>query len=100
MSIAKQAPAVGQRTIRIGHTPDLDDAFMFYALANRKVILDGCAVEHVIDDIQSLNQRALGAGDLDVTAVSAASYPTIAATHWILSVGRSEEHTSELQSQR
>ena len=74
--------------ITIGHTPDLDDAFMFYALAEGKVPLNGLQIEHVIEDIQTLNQRALSA-ELDVTAISAASYPLIAKDYWILSVGSS-----------
>ncbi len=75
-------------TITIGHTPDLDDAFMFYAMAHGKIPLDGLQIEHVIQDIQTLNQRSLQ-GDLDVTAVSAATYPQIADSYWILSVGSS-----------
>lgn len=47
-------------TIRIGHSPDPDDAFMFYALAHEKIDMRGFKVEHVIEDIESLNQRALG----------------------------------------
>ncbi|MBI4343941.1 MAG: ABC transporter substrate-binding protein, partial [Candidatus Omnitrophica bacterium] len=62
------------RLITVGHTPDMDDAFMFYAIAGGAVPLDGLRFEHVIKDIQSLNQRALNA-ELDVTAISAASYP-------------------------
>lgn len=46
--------------IRIGHSPDPDDAFMFYALAYEKIDMRGFGVEHVIEDIESLNQRALG----------------------------------------
>lgn len=76
------------RTLTIGHTPDLDDAFMFYALAQGKVRLDGLDVEHVIEDIQTLNQRAL-TGELEVTAISASNYPAVAADYWILSVGSS-----------
>ena len=76
------------RTITIGHTPDLDDAFMFYALAEGKVRLDGLTIEHVIEDIQTLNQRARSA-ELDVTALSAASYPFVEKDYWILSVGSS-----------
>lgn len=45
--------------IRIGHSPDPDDAFMFYALANRKIDVHGFKIDHVIEDIESLNQRAL-----------------------------------------
>ena len=48
--------------IRVGHSPDPDDAFMFYALAKNKIDMRGFKVEHVIEDIESLNQRALGTG--------------------------------------
>ncbi len=76
------------RTVRIGHTPDMDDAFMFYAMANGKVSMDGLRVQHVIEDIQSLNRRALKA-ELEVTAISAASYPAVEQDYWILAVGSS-----------
>lgn len=76
------------KVITIGHTPDLDDAFMFHALTAGKVLLNGLKLEHVIADIQTLNQRALN-GELDVTAISAASYPLVANAYWILSVGAS-----------
>lgn len=76
------------RPVTIGHTPDMDDAFMFYAMASRKIPLDGWHIEHVITDIQSLNQQALKAA-LDVTAISAAMYPSIEKDYWILSVGSS-----------
>ena len=82
------APAVATRTITVGHTPDMDDAFMFYAIAQGKIPLDGLRIEHVIEDIQTLNQRALAVA-LDVTAISAATYPFIAKDYWILSVGSS-----------
>jgi 1,4-dihydroxy-6-naphthoate synthase len=59
--------------IRIGHSPDPDDAFMFYALTAGKVTAPGIEVEHVLEDIESLNRRAR-TGDLEVTAVSAATY--------------------------
>jgi len=76
------------RTIRIGHTPDLDDAFMFYALTAGKTMLDDLNVEHTIADIQTLNRRALNA-EIDVTAISVATYPLVAKDYWILSVGAS-----------
>lgn len=75
-------------TITIGHTPDLDDAFMFYAMAEGKVPMNGLTIRHVIEDIQTLNERALKA-ELDVTAVSAAGYPAVEKDYWILSVGSS-----------
>jgi 1,4-dihydroxy-6-naphthoate synthase len=62
--------------IRIGHSPDADDAFMFYALTTGKVQVPGCAIEHVLEDIESLNRRARSA-ELEVTAVSAATYALI-----------------------
>ncbi len=76
------------RTLTVGHTPDLDDAFMFYALIAGKVTLEHLRIEHVIQDIQTLNQRALKA-ELDVTAISAASFPLLADDYWILGVGSS-----------
>ena len=79
---------ISTRTITIGHTPDMDDAFMFYALAQGKVAIDGVKIEQVIEDIQTLNQRAQ-TSQLDVTAISAASYPALAKQYWILSVGSS-----------
>jgi len=76
------------KTITIGHTPDMDDAFMFYAIASGAVPLNGFRFEHRIEDIQTLNRRAQQA-ELDMTAVSAAMYPGIAGTYWIVSVGSS-----------
>jgi 1,4-dihydroxy-6-naphthoate synthase len=76
------------RTLTIGHTPDMDDAFMFYAIAKGHIPLDGLTFRHVIEDIQTLNQRALKT-EVDVTAISAAHYPNISKDYWLLSVGSS-----------
>jgi 1,4-dihydroxy-6-naphthoate synthase len=76
------------RLLRIGHSPDPDDAFMFYGLASGKVKLNGFRIEHVLDDIQSLNQGALK-GELEVTAISAHAYPYIADKYWIMETGAS-----------
>ena len=76
------------QTITVGHTPDMDDAFMFYAIASGAIPTNGFQVAHVIEDIQSLNQRALAA-ELDLTAISAASFPMLAQHYWIVSVGSS-----------
>ncbi len=76
------------RTLRVGHTPDMDDAFMFYAIASGEIPMNGFQFEHVIEDIQTLNQRALNA-ELDMTAISAASYPALSSVYWIVSVGSS-----------
>src|SRR5207245_1311122 len=65
------------QTIRIGHSPDPDDAFMFYALTAGKVRVPGVTIEHVLEDIETLNRRARAAA-LDVTAVSFATYLPIA----------------------
>ena len=46
------------RTIRIGHSPDPDDAFMFYALTAGKVTIPGVKIEHVLEDIETLNRRS------------------------------------------
>src|SRR5207247_2960328 len=54
-------------TIRIGHSPDPDDAFMFYALTAGKVRIPDVRIEHVLEDIESLNRRARTA-QLEVTA--------------------------------
>lgn len=76
------------RTIRFGHSPDPDDAFMFYGLASGNVSLDNTRIEHLLDDIQSLNQRALR-GELEVTAISAHAYPYVASKYWVMNSGAS-----------
>ena len=76
------------RLIRIGHSPDPDDAFMFYGLSSGKVKLEGIRIEHVLEDIQSLNQRALR-GELEVTAISAHAFPYVADKYWIMETGAS-----------
>lgn len=76
------------RVIRIGHSPDPDDAFMFYGLASGKVKLEGIRVEHVLEDIQSLNERAMRA-ELEVTAISAHTFPFVAEKYWIMRTGAS-----------
>lgn len=75
-------------TVRIGHTPDMDDAFMFYGIVSGGTPTDGFTIEHVVEDIQTLNRRAVNA-ELDMTAISAASYPVLAKDYWIVSVGSS-----------
>ena len=74
--------------LRVGHSPDADDAFMFYALATGKVTIEGFEVEQVLEDIESLNGRAL-AGELEVTAISAAAYPQLADKYRIMACGAS-----------
>ena len=79
---------MADRVITIGHSPDPDDAFMFYGLSSGKVKLDGVTVEHMLEDIQSLNVRAINA-ELEVTAISAHAYPYVAGKYWIMATGAS-----------
>jgi 1,4-dihydroxy-6-naphthoate synthase len=74
--------------IRLAHSPDSDDAFMFYALAAGKVDVDGVDYIHELQDIESLNQRALK-GELEVTAVSIHAYAYLADRYALLSHGAS-----------
>ena len=74
--------------IRIGHSPDPDDAFMFYALTAGKVKAGDIEVEHVLEDIESLNRRARTA-ELDVTAVSAATYTLVHERYRMMDPGAS-----------
>lgn len=77
-----------ERIIRIGHSPDPDDAFMFYALVRGLVKIPGCKIQHEMADIQTLNEKSEN-GDLEVTAVSARAYPRIAERYGILHCGAS-----------
>ena len=74
--------------IRFGHSPDPDDAFMFYAIAKKKIDLRNFEVIHVVEDIESLNQRALRA-ELEVTAVSVHAYAYIHKQYAIMRSGAS-----------
>ena len=76
------------RRIRVAHSPDSDDAFMFYALAAGKVDTGDRRYEHELADIETLNRRAL-AGDLDVTAVSFHAYAHLADRYALLAHGAS-----------
>jgi 1,4-dihydroxy-6-naphthoate synthase len=77
------------RTLRFGHSPDADDAYMFYGFYTGKAAIAGCRVEHVLEDIQSLNRRALDRGDLEITAVSAHAYAFLADHYAVLACGAS-----------
>src|ERR1700731_2073872 len=75
-------------TIHVSHSPDSDDAFMFYALAEGKIDTDGITYVHELADIESLNQRARRA-ELEVTAVSIHAYAYIADRYALLPHGAS-----------
>ncbi|HTR03127.1 MAG TPA: MqnA/MqnD/SBP family protein [Thermoanaerobaculia bacterium] len=75
-------------TITVAHSPDSDDAFMFYALAEGRVDTEGLAFVHELSDIESLNRRAM-AGELAVTAVSFHAYAHLADRYLLLPHGAS-----------
>jgi 1,4-dihydroxy-6-naphthoate synthase len=75
-------------TVRIGHSPDPDDAFMFYGIAAGRVDTAGFRIEQVLEDIETLNRRAL-AGDLEVSAVSIHAYAHLADRYALMPCGAS-----------
>ena len=75
-------------TIHVAHSPDSDDAFMFYALAAGKIDTEGLTYVHELQDIESLNQRALR-GELEVTAVSIHAYAYLSDQYALLPHGAS-----------
>ena len=75
-------------TIRVAHSPDSDDAFMFYALAAGKIDTGGLEFVHELQDIETLNRRAL-AGELEVTAVSIHAYAHLSDRYVLLPHGAS-----------
>ncbi len=78
------------RVITIAHSPDSDDAFMFYGLATNKVTVRGLKFVHTLCDIQTLNQRAMeGDGQYDVTAISMHAYPYLQGKYALLPTGGS-----------
>ena len=74
--------------IKLAHSPDSDDAFMFYALATHKLATPGYKYTHVLSDIQTLNEAALQE-TYDVTAVSFAAYPSLRDKYVLLDCGAS-----------
>ncbi len=76
------------REIKLAHSPDSDDAFMFYALATHKLNTPGYKYTHVLSDIQTLNEAAL-TETYDVTALSFAAYPTLRDKYILLDCGAS-----------
>jgi 1,4-dihydroxy-6-naphthoate synthase len=88
--MARSATKSTEKTveIKLAHSPDSDDAFMFYALATHKLPTPGYKYTHVLADIQSLNEAAL-TETYDVTAVSFAAYPSIRDNYVLLDCGAS-----------
>ena len=76
------------QTIHVAHSPDSDDAFMFYALAEGLIDTEGLTYVHELQDIESLNTRAFG-GELEVTAVSIHAYASLTDRYALLTSGAS-----------
>ena len=76
------------KTAKVGHSPDPDDAFMYYGIASEKVDLAGYRIEQVLEDIESLNKRAVK-GDLEVSAVSIHAYAHLADSYALMPCGAS-----------
>src|SRR5919107_1582314 len=76
------------RTIRVAHSPDSDDAFMFYALSQDKLDTGNLRFEHELSDIETLNRRALG-GELEVSAVSIHAFAYLSDRYALLASGSS-----------
>jgi 1,4-dihydroxy-6-naphthoate synthase len=83
---AKETPEI--RTVTVAHSPDSDDAFMFYGLATGKLATEGIKFEHTLKDIQSLNEDAKK-GVYDVTAISFHAYAYVADKYALLPHGAS-----------
>src|SRR6185295_6829163 len=76
------------RVLTLGHSPDPDDAFMFYGLAKGLVPSDGFAFEHILQDIQTLNERATR-DELDISAISIHAYAYVSDQYALLPSGAS-----------
>ena len=76
------------RTLTLGHSPDPDDAFMFYGLAKELIPSHGYKFEHILQDIQTLNERATR-GELDISAVSIHAYAYVSDQYALLPSGAS-----------
>src|SRR2546430_3202682 len=79
---------MSEQTLTLGHSPDPDDAFMFYGLARELIPTHGFRFEHVLQDIQTLNERATR-GELDISAISIHAYAFVADRYALLPSGAS-----------
>ena len=82
-------PSAGIRVITIAHSPDSDDAFMFYGLATNKVRVPGLKFTHTLADIETLNQKAIHEAFYDVTAISFHAYPYLQENYTLMPCGGS-----------
>src|SRR5712671_711485 len=76
------------KPVTLGHSPDPDDAFMFYGLAKELIPTHGFRFEHILQDIQTLNERATR-GELDISAVSIHAYAYVSGQYALLPSGAS-----------
>jgi 1,4-dihydroxy-6-naphthoate synthase len=81
--------AAAIQEITIAHSPDSDDAFMFYGLATNKVRVPGFKFTHTLTDIETLNQRAIQEAFYDVTAISFHAYPYMQERYTLMACGGS-----------
>jgi 1,4-dihydroxy-6-naphthoate synthase len=79
---------MSQTTLTLGHSPDPDDAFMFYGLARELIPAHGFRFQHILQDIQTLNERA-ARGELDITAISIHAYAYVSDKYALLPTGAS-----------
>jgi 1,4-dihydroxy-6-naphthoate synthase len=92
VSIQQSEPAASATTIRdisIAHSPDSDDAFMFYGLATNKVRVPGYRFSHTLCDIETLNRRAQDEAFFDITAISFHAYPYLQQNYTLMGCGGS-----------
>jgi 1,4-dihydroxy-6-naphthoate synthase len=83
------ATSTAIQEIAIAHSPDSDDAFMFYGLATNKVRVPGFKFSHTLTDIETLNQRAIHEAFYDVTAISFHAYPYLQDNYTLMACGGS-----------
>ena len=83
------SPTSSTHDISIAHSPDSDDAFMFYGLATRKIQVPGYKFTHNLTDIETLNHRAIDEAFYDVTAISFHAYPYLQQHYAIMNCGGS-----------
>src|SRR5215472_16348264 len=76
------------RPFTLGHSPDPDDAFMFYGLARELIPTDGFTFQHILQDIQTLDERATR-GELDISAISIHAYAYVSGHYALLPSGAS-----------
>jgi len=89
-AVLKDPPAQADtREVTIAHSPDSDDAFMFYGLATNKVRVPGLRFTHSLSDIETLNRKAMEGGIYDVTAISFHAYPYLQDHYALLPSGGS-----------